>query len=343
MKLRLLNGSHSTLAYLGYLAGYDFLWQASADPELAKLVERLMTDEVIPTLEAPPNVDLAAYGAQVRERFRNPALPHRTKQVAMDGSQKLPQRFLATVRERLAAGKSIAHLALAIAGWIRYASGTDESGRPIAVSDPLAPKFAAIASASGGNASQIADGFLDLVEVFGTDLTHDVAFRRAVSRDVGSLFRDGVRRTLACTSRNIVRRTSTMAVPLELHPDRLFPVETVTAGLARALYATVEHLPIVSPHGHTDPAVVRRRSAIPRRVGAVYHPRSLRFPDAVQPRHPARGPRHSAARRRPRREGRAQDLAHLRRQLSPFPRHADAHLARPRVLDRVRHHGAALR
>jgi fructuronate reductase len=197
MKLRLLNGSHSTLAYLGYLAGYDFIWQASADPELAKLVEHLMTDEVIPTLEAPPKVDLAAYGAQVRERFRNPALPHRTKQVAMDGSQKLPQRFLATVRERLAAGKSIAHLALAIAGWIRYASGTDESGRPIAVSDPLAPKFAAIASAAGGNASQIADGFLDLVEVFGADLAHDVAFRRAVSRDVGSLFRDGVRRTLA--------------------------------------------------------------------------------------------------------------------------------------------------
>jgi fructuronate reductase len=197
MKLRLLNGSHSTLAYLGYLAGYDFIWQASSDPDLAKLVERLMMDEVIPTLEAPPNVDLAAYGVQIRERFRNPALPHRTKQVAMDGSQKLPQRFLATVRERLASGQPIAHLALAIAGWIRYASGTDEAGQPIAISDPLAPKFAAIASAAGGNASQIADGFLDLVEVFGADLAHNVAFRRAVSRDVGCLFRDGVRRTLA--------------------------------------------------------------------------------------------------------------------------------------------------
>ena len=197
MKLRLLNGSHSALAYLGYLAGYDFIWQASSDPELAELVQHLMTDEVIPTLQAPPNVDLSAYGAQIRGRFRNPALPHRTQQVAMDGSQKLPQRFLATVRERLASGKSIAHLALAIAGWIRYASGTDEAGRPIAVSDPLAPKFAAIAAGSGGNASQIADGFLDLVEVFGADLVRDVAFRRAVSRDVGSLFRDGVRRTLA--------------------------------------------------------------------------------------------------------------------------------------------------
>jgi hypothetical protein len=44
-----------------------------------------------------------------------------------------------------------------------------------------------------------------------------------------------------------------MAAPIDLHPDRLFPVDTVTRGLARALYATVRELPIVSPHGHTDP------------------------------------------------------------------------------------------
>ena len=146
MKLRLLNGSHSTLAYLGFLAGHDFIWQASGDPQFATLIERLMMEEVMPTLAAPPGVDLRAYGAQIRERFRNPALPHRTQQIAMDGSQKLPQRLLATVRERLAGGGSIAHLALAIAGWIRYASGTDGEGKPIIVADPLAAKFAAIAA-----------------------------------------------------------------------------------------------------------------------------------------------------------------------------------------------------
>jgi fructuronate reductase len=115
----------------------------------------------------------------------------------MDGSQKLPQRLLATVRERLVGGGSIAHLALAIAGWIRYASGTDEHGKAIAVSDPLAAKFAAVAAAARGNAAHIADGFLDLTEVFGADLSANAVFRRAVSRDVGGLFRDGVRRTLA--------------------------------------------------------------------------------------------------------------------------------------------------
>jgi fructuronate reductase len=185
MKLRLLNGSHSTLAYLGFLSGHEFIWQASADPLLATLVERLMAEEVMPTLVAPPGVDLPAYGAQLMRRFRNPALPHRTQQIAMDGSQKLPQRLLGTV------------LALAIAGWIRYASGVDEQGKPIAVADPLAGKFAAIATAARGNAAQIAEGFLDLAEVFGADLSGNAVFRRAVSRDVGGLFRDGVRRTLA--------------------------------------------------------------------------------------------------------------------------------------------------
>jgi fructuronate reductase len=197
MKLRLLNGRHSTLAYLGFLAGHEFIWQASADPLLATLVERLMAEEVMPTLVAPPGVDLRAYGAQLMQRFRNPALPHRTQQIAMDGSQKLPQRLLATVRERLAGGGSIANLALAIAGWIRYASGVDEHGKPIAVSDPLSGKFAAISTAARGNAAQIAEGFLDLAEVFGADLSGNAVFRRAVSRDVGGLFRDGVRRTLA--------------------------------------------------------------------------------------------------------------------------------------------------
>jgi fructuronate reductase len=197
MKLRLLNGAHSTLAYLGYLLGHEYLWQAASDPLLGKLVERMMALEVAPTLEPPKDVDLSAYCAQLLTRFRNPALPHRTQQIAMDGSQKLPQRLLATVRDRLEGEGSIEHLALAIAGWIRYASGTDEQGRSITVADPLAKRFAAIAAQARGNASQLADGFLGLTTVFGDDLSGNPAFRNAVARDVGALVRDGVRRTLA--------------------------------------------------------------------------------------------------------------------------------------------------
>ena len=197
MKLRLLNGSHSTLAYLGFLAGHDYIWQASADRQLAALIERQMTEEIVPTLVAPPATDLAAYCGQLLTRFRNPALPHRTQQIAMDGSQKLPQRLLGTVRDQIAAGASYAHLALAVAGWIRYASGIDERGRAIAVADPLAPTFAAIVKTAAGDPAAIAAGFLDIRAVFGTDLAADVAFRTAVARNVVALFRDGVRATLA--------------------------------------------------------------------------------------------------------------------------------------------------
>jgi len=195
MKLRLLNGSHSTLAYLGFLMGHDFVWQASSDPLLAPFVLRQMHEEIVPTLERPAGTDLAAYCDELMTRFRNAALPHRTRQIAMDGSQKLPQRLLGTVRDRLAAGAPLAHLPLAVAGWIRYASGTDERGGRIEVQDPLAATFAAIGARAGNHPAAIADGFLDLASVFG-DLVSDAAFRTAVRGNVVRLFRDGVAATL---------------------------------------------------------------------------------------------------------------------------------------------------
>ncbi len=197
MKLRLLNGSHSTLAYLGFLMRHDFVWQAAGDPLLAALVERQMAEEISPTLARPPGTDLPAYCGQLMQRFRNRALPHRTQQIAMDGSQKLPQRLLGTVRDRISAGATFAHLAVAIAGWIRYASGSDESQGRIAVADPLAPTFEEIVREGGGDPGAIADGFLDLKSIFGADLVAHYAFREAVRKNVIALFRDGARITLA--------------------------------------------------------------------------------------------------------------------------------------------------
>jgi fructuronate reductase len=196
MKLRLLNGSHSTLAYLGYLMGHAYVWQASSDPLLARLVERQMAEEIAPTLPPPPGIDLAAYCAALMARFRNTALPHRTYQIAMDGSQKLPQRLLGTIRDRTAAGASIRHLTLAVAGWIRYASGRDEQGAAIEVQDPLAETFRRVVRDANGEPAAIADGFLDLASVFG-DLKANVAFRAAVRDHVVALFRGGAQATLS--------------------------------------------------------------------------------------------------------------------------------------------------
>jgi fructuronate reductase len=197
MKLRLLNGSHSTLAYLGFLAGHATIAQAAADALLGRLAERQMAEEIAPTLASPPGTDLSRYCATLLSRFRNPALPHRTAQVAMDGSQKLPQRLLGTVRDRLAGGGSIRHLSLAIAGWMRYASGVDEHGARIEVSDPLAARYAAIAAGAHGDATRLARGFLGLAAIFGDDLPATPAFVEAVTHHLESLLHRGVAATLA--------------------------------------------------------------------------------------------------------------------------------------------------
>ena len=100
MKLRLLNASHSALAYLGYLAGHETIASTMTDIRFAALARQIM-DDAAPTLTMPAGTDVAAYGASLLQRFANPALHHRTWQIAMDGSQKLPQRLLATIQDRL--------------------------------------------------------------------------------------------------------------------------------------------------------------------------------------------------------------------------------------------------
>jgi fructuronate reductase len=190
MKLRMLNGSHSTLAYLGYLGGYQYVSEAIADPALRALVHGLMTSEAMPTL-SPETGDLPAYRDRLLERFANPALKHRTWQIAMDGSQKLPQRLLGTIRDRLTAGQGFDRLALGVAGWMRYVTGIDEAGGPIDVKDPLAPRLRAIADAAGRDAGKLAAGLLDVREVFGDDLPTNTAFREAVTTALEAILTDG--------------------------------------------------------------------------------------------------------------------------------------------------------
>jgi fructuronate reductase len=179
LKLRMLNGSHSAMAYLGYLAGYDYIYQVSADPRFGRLVSGLW-DESGATLPALPGIDLARYRHDLWARYRNAALPHRTSQIAMDGSQKLPQRLLAPLRDRLRAGASIAHLALAIAGWMRYVAGVDERGRPIEVSDPLAAEFKA-RCAGNPDPDARAKALLGIEAIFGADLPADYRVVDAVT------------------------------------------------------------------------------------------------------------------------------------------------------------------
>jgi len=196
MKLRLLNGSHSTLAYLGYLAGYETVADTMADPAFVRLIEGLMDEEVTPTLHMPPGADLTSYKRALLERFKNPALKHRTWQIAMDGSQKLPQRLLGTTRDRLREGASVARLSLGVAAWMRYVTGIDEKGAPIDIRDPMAARLRDLADRAGGSAERLAEELFAVREVFGDNLPQDPRFTGAVRNGLKSLYENGAKRTV---------------------------------------------------------------------------------------------------------------------------------------------------
>ncbi|GAA1582265.1 mannitol dehydrogenase family protein [Kribbella hippodromi] len=183
-KLRMLNASHSMLAYLGALRGYETIAEAVRDEELGRLARQLMTDDVVPTLSPPDGLDLAAYGATVLERFANPALKHRTRQVAMDGSVKLPVRMLGTVRDRLAAGAEPRTISLAVAAWMVYVHQTPD------LDDPQAARLkTAIASlpTTTPPAAALVDALLAVDSIFTPDLRDSTLFRDLLIDHVAAL------------------------------------------------------------------------------------------------------------------------------------------------------------
>ncbi len=195
MKLRLLNGAHSSMSYLGYLAGHETIADCMKDEALAGFVGHLMNMEVTSTLAVPPGTDVSAYKQALLTRFRNPGLRHRTWQIAMDGSQKLPQRLLGTIRDRLRANTPIDGLALGVAAWMRYVTGVDEKGGAIDVRDPLKDELRTRADAAGPSAERLAPALLGLEKIFGRDLPADPRFTTAVTAALDSLFRNGSRKT----------------------------------------------------------------------------------------------------------------------------------------------------
>ena len=186
LKLRLLNGTHSLLAYLGALAGHGTIAEAVADPDLADAAEALLADAAA-TLDPPPGVDVAAYGRSVLDRFADPALRHRTTQIAMDGSQKLPPRLLGTIRDARAAGTLPRGVIRAVAGWMAYVTlGADVAGRPLPLDDPLADRLRS-AVAGAGDAAAVADALLAVRAVFPAGLADDVPFRECLVHELGEL------------------------------------------------------------------------------------------------------------------------------------------------------------
>ncbi|MGH2892782.1 MAG: mannitol dehydrogenase family protein, partial [Solirubrobacteraceae bacterium] len=196
IKLRLLNGAHSALAYLAVLADQELVSDAvRPDAPFLGVLRTLMAVDVAPTLAVPDGFDLPGYQEELLTRFANPALRHRTIQIAMDGSQKLPMRLLGTIRDRRRAGAEPVAASLGVAAWMRFVSARrSDGGRALTVDDPLAGE---IADRLGGREDPVpvVDTLLEMDQVFNEELAADAAWRDLLIDHLRSLARDGAERT----------------------------------------------------------------------------------------------------------------------------------------------------
>jgi fructuronate reductase len=152
--------------------------------------------EAAETLDMPQGFDVALYTRDLEKRFENRALRHLTAQIARDGSQKLPQRLLGTVRDRLAADRRIPALALATAAWMRHVTGRGEDGREFAVEDPLGGELAQRVSGAVQPA-EIVRNLVSVNSIFGDDLASDRRFLGPVTQALDVLCRGGTNHALA--------------------------------------------------------------------------------------------------------------------------------------------------
>ncbi|MFT4068484.1 mannitol dehydrogenase family protein [Paraburkholderia sp.] len=196
-KLRMLNGTHSTLAYLSMLGGFATIDAAIADPAMRNLIHTLMTEEIAPTLSVPASFDLLGYRDALLARYANPALKHRCAQIAMDGSQKLPPRLLATIAARIEAGKPYRRLALAVAAWMTFLRAHADDGTRYEISDPLADRLTALAASAQGEPRALMDALLGVREVFDAGLAGHDAFRATLYDALRLLREKGARGAIA--------------------------------------------------------------------------------------------------------------------------------------------------
>jgi fructuronate reductase len=210
MKLRMLNGTHSTIAYLGQLMGVETVADFVTNPARARFIRTMMGEEIAPTVPGFTPAALEAYADALMARYANSALRHRTAQIAMDGSQKVPQRLLNTMRDRLAAGAPILRIGIALAAFCRFMTGTGEGGAPLPINDPMAARFAEAARDVGADgiarlpdareaealATRLSRAMLDITPVFG-DLGADFRVVSAISTPLTTLYQHGAERLVA--------------------------------------------------------------------------------------------------------------------------------------------------
>jgi fructuronate reductase len=197
MKLRLLNGAHSSIAYLGLLAGHDTVAKSFGDPAIRGFVQALWA-EAAPTLPKDVGLDPGSYVAALTERFDNTALQHRNAQIGNDGSQKLPQRIIGSALDRLAGGAGADHLMLAVAAWIRAAELRGTKLPAGHFTDPLDAKLGELSTLARTPPDTVAAVFA--LAGFAGGSPHRAALEALASRHLDTLRNGGVGAALASLS-----------------------------------------------------------------------------------------------------------------------------------------------
>ena len=173
-KLRILNGCHSSLAYLGSLVGLQTVEQAICDPKLRQYINRLISEEIIPSFIAPEGLDVGQYSQDILKRFGNPSIKYMLEQIAWDGSQKIPFRLLNTIRDNLLNGKSVHLLCLAVAAWMHFVRKV--AAKNLDHNDPLKDELFSVAKLCTGSAGKDVAKFLLLSQIFPKDMVERPSF-----------------------------------------------------------------------------------------------------------------------------------------------------------------------
>lgn len=195
-KLRMLNGSHSALAYIGLSLGHEYVHQAITDPDLGPIVRQLMCNEAAASLAPTAGQDLTAYAEALIERFNNPSLAHRLAQIATDGTQKIPQRWLAPLAALEQSGRPAPSLLFALAAWIAFICTTLQR-----IDDPLAARLAGIREAAGADARAAAGAVVGPSGIFRDVWQTSAAALRTIETHVETMMGQGMRRALVAFRR----------------------------------------------------------------------------------------------------------------------------------------------
>ncbi len=196
MKLRLLNGSHQAMGYLGTLAGYAFMHDVCQDPLFRRFLHGYMDREATPTLPPVPGIDLESYKADLIGRFANPNMRDTLARLCAESSDRIPKFLLPVLRANLASGGEIGCSVAVLAGWARYAEGVGEDGSPIEVVDPLRDRLTAAARRQAEDPL----AFVSDRELFG-DLVDDTRFADTYRRTLELIHSQGTRAMLEAVLR----------------------------------------------------------------------------------------------------------------------------------------------